>query len=404
MILNKTLLSASALLAALASQGQCIPRDGQCQLRWEIEAEIPEDAGPGDLVDLSGAAVSEIFEVRCRLYGDTLLSVRERGAKSWYAVRPGGLWLVGANDRQAQTRLGRGLLWLPEECPAELATADYSAAYEYGPDSSPTRIVRWGLSDAAAAAGGATLEGSLVDDLRLAYDSGLLVRVKDLSGEDDPAYSSPSDYRDGADSQSELEWDSCGRLVSDSNRGLASVSYNRLGLPERISAGRHGTLCTYSTGGALLRRVTTYSFGSAGGGTAAPLSAGSVIQPLAVSRDTVDFLGPFVYAGGALDRAIVDGGFVRRDTAYYFARDHQGSVRQLVRSTDGAAVQEIHYYPYGSPFGECSAMALDRGGEALLSPYRFGGKEQVDMGDLQYLDFGARMHDALLGRFWTQCH
>jgi RHS repeat-associated protein len=58
-------------------------------------------------------------------------------------------------------------------------------------------------------------------------------------------------------------------------------------------------------------------------------------------------------------------------------------------------LQEAHYYPYGLGF---SGMATVSNGVA--SRYTFNGKEAQEAFGMGWIDFGARMYDAQVGR-WT---
>ena len=53
------------------------------------------------------------------------------------------------------------------------------------------------------------------------------------------------------------------------------------------------------------------------------------------------------------------------------------------------------------PFGESSAEALAARNGAGLQPYKYGGKEEVTLSSLTFLDFHARPYDTALARFLT---
>ena len=67
-----------------------------------------------------------------------------------------------------------------------------------------------------------------------------------------------------------------------------------------------------------------------------------------------------------------------------------GNVRSVVRE-DGAVVESNEYYPYGGLFSATPSV----------QPYKYGAKELDRTHGLDWYDFGARMHDAMLTRWGT---
>ncbi|MDE7375659.1 MAG: hypothetical protein K2N16_02290 [Muribaculaceae bacterium] len=205
------------------------------------------------------------------------------------------------------------------------------------------------------------------------------------------AYSGASDFADGADSDDEYGYDANGNVVRDDNRGISSIKHNPLNLPQEVRfADGHYILQAYSADGRLLRRITGESLtapvvpprpwlglSSAPGADPAaitwpgigdkPILPDTSMLVKVALPDTLTYAGAFVLKGRKLDRALASSGYIKGDTAYYFLRDHQGSVRQVVSGADGSVVQENQYYPYGGLHGESSAQALSASNGASAS-------------------------------------
>lgn len=99
-----------------------------------------------------------------------------------------------------------------------------------------------------------------------------------------------------------------------------------------------------------------------------------------------------------LESASFGGGrIVRSGNDYlpkYFITDHLGSVR-VVEDAYGAVEETNDYYPFGSRWVDSeSAVSTNR--------YRFAGKEEQRTGELDFIDFGARMYDPALARWFVQ--
>ena len=167
-------------------------------------------------------------------------------------------------------------------------------------------------------------------------------------------------------------YDLNGNLKNDSYRGR-NLTYNFLNLLSSVN------------GSAL-----TYLWLS--DGTKLGVSSGS---------DGYDYVGSLIYkrSNGVRQLEGCDFGEGRILTSgsgsevYYFLRDHLGSVRSIVNAQTGGVVECNDYYPFGGRH-ERSDYAVS------TNRYRYNGKELQTTGGLGYLDYGARMYDAELGRWF----
>ncbi|MGN0044941.1 RHS repeat domain-containing protein [Alistipes indistinctus] len=129
-------------------------------------------------------------------------------------------------------------------------------------------------------------------------------------------------------------------------------------------------------------------------------SADGVKLSVSDGANGYDYLGSLIYVRTngslSLDRALFDGGALRPNGAVdYFVKDHLGSVRVIVDQA-GTVRERNDYYPFGERCPE-STYAV-----SSVNRYKFNGKEEQTVGDLGMLDYGARMYQAGIGRWFTQ--
>ncbi len=78
---------------------------------------------------------------------------------------------------------------------------------------------------------------------------------------------------------------------------------------------------------------------------------------------------------------------------YYYRKDHLGNNRELWRANDKKTLQRMQYYPSGLPWEECE--------NAEAQPYKYNGKEFIEMHGYDTYDYGARGLYAALMKFTT---
>ena len=117
------------------------------------------------------------------------------------------------------------------------------------------------------------------------------------------------------------------------------------------------------------------------------------------------YLGSLTYvknsAGIQLEGAITSSGRVLVGTGSrtgndirYFLTDHLGSVRSIVDQT-GTVKERNDYYPFGTRYSQSG------GNVDPTNRLKYNGKEDQTTGNLGFLDYGARMYDAELGRWFS---
>ena len=207
----------------------------------------------------------------------------------------------------------------------------------------------------------------VIDDLSLSYAGNRLKKVADRSGTS--AFNNGFEFKDGIDLSTEYEYDENGNLTKDLNKNITAIQYNCLNLPSRVMFANGNSISyLYDAAGRKLRTVHV-------------LEGDSV---------TTDYCGNVVYENGVPQILLTEVGYVSlTDGKYhYYLKDHQGNNRVVV-DEEGTVEEVNHYYPFGGVFSST--------GDA--QPYKYNGKELDRKGGLDWYDYGARMYDAVLGRW-----
>ena len=242
-----------------------------------------------------------------------------------------------------------------------------------------------------------------IDNLNLRYDGNRLVSVEEDA--DRVTREGSNDFHPSSGSTAIISYNSWGAPVSDTGRGIVSVTYDNSLMPRSIKKRSGNSIAyTYSCDGRRLRTIHSTISGYHLVYPERPDSAvfmipgdkPSPIYEKLFRRDTLDYSGPVVYENGAVKRVMFDGGYATFSDAgvpnwHYYVCDHAGSVRTVVDMW-GRPEQTNHYYPYGLTFA-------DAGKGSSLQPYKFGSKELDAMYGLNIYDFHARTQTPDLARF-----
>ena len=174
-------------------------------------------------------------------------------------------------------------------------------------------------------------------------------------------------------------YDNNGNTVQDGLKGL-QISYNILNLPQTVT--QSGT--TKATYG-WFADGSKYSVQDALGNGYCYI--GSLIYSTtagAAVLESTDFSGGRIVLSG------------NTQTIHYHHKDHLGSVRAITDGS-GSTIEQNAYYPFGGrhTFGQTYAQTAS-------NRYKFNGKELQTIGNLDLLDYGARMYDTKIGRWLVQ--
>ena len=211
-----------------------------------------------------------------------------------------------------------------------------------------------------------------IDDLVYTYSGNKVTSIKDTGS---AAYSSDFRFSNGTNTSYAFTYDAAGRMTADGSKGISSITWNVLGLPQTVTFSSGAVInYSYAADGTKLREARTAS-----GNTT-----------------TTDYTGNLVLENGTRSRLLFDGGYVSVSNSgyHFFLTDHLGSVR-VVANTSGTAEEYNHYYPLGGPIAQYSSSTS-------LQPIKFQGKEWSGEKGLTLYDFGARRYDPATGRWISQ--
>ena len=209
----------------------------------------------------------------------------------------------------------------------------------------------------------------LIDNLTFTLAGNLLNRVDDAAAAS--AYGGGFEFKDGVKQANEYTYDSNGNLTKDLNKGISTITYNVLNLPNMVTFSDGSTIAyTYGADGTKLK--TVHKTGS--------------------TTTTTDYCGNVVYENGVQKLLLTDEGYVTlSDSKYhYYLKDHQGNNRVVINQS-GTVEETNHYYPFGGVFAS----------SGNVQPYKYNGKELDAKKGVNWYDYGARHYDAVLGRFTT---
>ena len=209
----------------------------------------------------------------------------------------------------------------------------------------------------------------LIDNLTFTLAGNQLSRVDDAAAAS--AYNGGFEFKDGVKQANEYTYDSNGNLTKDLNKGISTITYNVLNLPNMVTFSDGSTIAyTYGADGTKLK--TVHKTGS--------------------TTTTTDYCGNVVYENDVQKLLLTDEGYVTLSDGkyHYYLKDHQGNNRVVINQS-GTVEETNHYYPFGGVFAS----------SGNVQPYKYNGKELDAKKGLNWYDYGARHYDAALGRFTT---
>ena len=249
-----------------------------------------------------------------------------------------------------------------------------------------------------------------IDDLTNSYKGNEVVKIDDAA-EESPNYKGAMHFRDYADEETEYTYDANGNMLTDSNKGITSIDYNVLDLPQCISTksrvlfkeNSNDTIYyTYSADGTKL--CSTYkeaksrilSYNPKASLTSLNVGTVGIAKPIVKRLKTkYYYCSNLVYDNDNISAILFDGGYASVDddngiVMHFYVKDHLGSNR-LVVDGNGNIEEVNHYYPFGALMGDRCGVSRNK--------YKYIGKELDTMYGWNMQDHEARWYDPVVGRW-----
>ncbi|GAA4304542.1 hypothetical protein GCM10023163_28790 [Aestuariibaculum suncheonense] len=251
----------------------------------------------------------------------------------------------------------------------------------YDKNGNITSLLRRGVR---AMSGSSVTSYGVMDDLSYTYqsNSNKLLKVADASTLDQ--YGFKDDALNGAtDSTNDYTYDSNGNMLTDTNKGITSIGYNNLNLPDNVTLSGGNISYIYDATGTKLSKT--------------------------VSGATTYYAGNYVYEGSSLKFFNHSEGYVDAENGYkyvYQYKDHLGNIRLSYMDSDGNGsinsstdiLEENNYYPFGLKHKGYNDNYVTAFSNPALD-YQYNGKEFDTSLNLNTYDLGARQYDPTIGRF-----
>ena len=221
-----------------------------------------------------------------------------------------------------------------------------------------------------------TANGSLVDNLVYSYSGNQLTSLtENVTG--NPV---GDIYSRGNVATGMYTYDLNGNMITDSRKAL-EIQYNTLNLVQQVKKGDNVHVnYTFLANGIKLyvrdgNNVNGYDY----------------IGSMVFKKNSVGYQLETVLFEDGVIQVNRSGNNVTR-SVNYFLKDHLGSIRAIINGS-GVVQERNDYYPFGARH--------TRGDYAISNNrYKYNGKEEQTTGDLDYLDYGVRMYDSGLGRWF----
>lgn len=303
---------------------------------------------------------------------------------------------------------------------SDFSSGRYHVEYEYDKHGNMVNLYRNGG------------KGGMIDEMNWSYEGNRVVEITDMVGEQ--GRYDMKEYRDYNYNGLDYFYDSNGNMTADLDRDIVAIRYNLLNLPDTVQFRNGSAIVNYytadgkRTGSKYLTPQTTVVI-------PAGQTFGSTSGTAAMSSHVTARRGSLEYAGADFESDTLirihngDGYLDCSEPDFrYFVRDYQGNIRtvygsalknlkfieidkpprhlatvpfdwfdrgdmQYIELQKTVTYQRMQYYPFGLPY-EAHYQPEEQ-------PYKYGGKEFIELHGYDSYDFDARMYYPALCRFMT---
>ena len=303
---------------------------------------------------------------------------------------------------------------------SDFSSGRYHVEYEYDKHGNMVNLYRNGG------------RGGMIDEMNWFYEGNRVVEITDMVGEQ--GRYDMKEYRDYNHNGLDYFYDSNGNMTADLDRDIVAIRYNLLNQPDTVQFRNGSAIVNYytadgkRTGSKYPTPLTTVVI-------PAGQTFGSTSGTAAMSSHVTARRGSLEYAGADFESDTLirihngDGYLDCSEQDFrYFVRDYQGNIRtvygsalknlkfieidkpprhlatvpfdwfdrgdmQYIELQKTVTYQRMQYYPFGLPY-EAHYQPEEQ-------PYKYGGKEFIELHGYDSYDFDARMYYPALCRFMT---
>lgn len=234
-----------------------------------------------------------------------------------------------------------------------------------------------------------------IDNLGYSYNGNQLKTVNDYAEEEEPIiFAGIADFKDRSSADKQYFYDVNGNMTKDLNKGIESIQYNLLNLPQEIIfVNGDRTLYKYNASGTKYQVIHYTHLDT----ELNPVQGNGEAQYKIL---TYDYNGSYVYKDHYFNMLMTPEGYMHLNEMTpeicFYAKDHLGNNRATYYVTPiselGVRVKDINnYYPFGMEFNE-KAVETNIGFNPELD-FTYNGKESQTMHGLNMMDYGARFID-----------